>query len=386
MKHIYINGFSVASRLGMNRVETAASLFSSAPPRPDTVFELSNGGRTRIAQLPQALSDSLAGRTATNRLTSHLLTDIRAPLEQALNAYGPSRVAGVIGTSTTGIEEGIAPLNARLESGDWAPEYRFADQELGDTAAFLKAQTGLEGPCYTVSTACTSGSKALAAAARMIRSGVADAVVCGGVDTISRLTVNGFDSLDSVSPDACQPFSKNRCGINIGEGGALFVVSRMEGPWRLAGMGESSDAYHMSSPHPEGVHAQTALQAAMAQAGVSLQDVDFIHMHGTATPLNDAMESTLVNRVFGADKPCASTKGMTGHTLGAAGALQGAINLIAMDASVYPPHVFDGALDEALAPVRLTGLNERAPGGINHVLSASYAFGGSNIALVFGRS
>ena len=198
---------------------------------------------------------------------------------------------------------------------------------------------------------------------------------------LSRLTLNGFSALDSVSPEACLPFSANRNGINIGEGGALFVLSREPSRWRLSGWGETSDAYHMSSPHPDGVWAEKAMRQAMTMAQISQDEVDFLHMHGTATRLNDAMEATLVNRVFGDATPCASTKGATGHTLGAAGAVQAALNLIAMEAGTYPPHVYDGAYDPALAPVRLTQCSETADAPLRHVLSASYAFGGSNIVL-----
>ncbi len=385
MSTIFINAVSVASRIGMSMDQTRSVLAGSGMPRPDTPFDLINGVSTLAAGLPEPLATGLAGRTRTNRIQSHLLGGIADELDAMKATTPPDRIGVVIGTSTTGIEEGLTPLKSRLDSGQWDPDYEFSDQELGDTARFLADQIGALGPVWTVSTACTSGGKALASAARLLNAGLADAVVCGGVDSLAALTLNGFAALDSVSPTACAPFSANRCGINIGEGGALFILSHAPGPWRLAGWGESSDAYHMSSPQPDGEGAEIALQQAMQRAGVNVGQIGFIHLHGTATPLNDQMESRLVSRLFGPDTPCASTKGMTGHTLGAAGAVQGALNLMALDDQIYPPHVYDGEYDPELPTIRLTRPQERADQPVDHILSTSYAFGGSNVALVFAR-
>jgi len=386
MSKIFINAYSVCSRLGMNQKETLESLGSVAPPVPDETVELAGGSTTKVAALPKELPEVAGVTTRTNQLTAYLVSQMQNEIDGVLQKYGSNRVAGIIGTSTTGVEEAIDPLQKRIEDGDWDQSYRFSDQELGDTAEFLKAHIGFDGPCHTVSTACTSGSKALAAAARYLNAGIADAVICGGVDSLSRLTTNGFNALDSVSPDACTPFSKNRCGINIGEGGALFILTKDEGPWELTGWGESSDAYHMSSPEPSGAGAELAVREALQRADRKVEEVDFIHMHGTATPLNDAMESTLVNRIFGSDKPCASTKGMTGHTLGAAGAIQAAINILALDEQFYPPHVFDGEWDEELEKISLTKPQQKPNTQIKTILSSSYAFGGSNIALIIEKA
>lgn len=385
MSAIYIQDFSVASRLGMDVAETRKTLLSGEIVRPDTAFELLDGSATFAAALPTPLDVAPEGRTRTNRIISHLLAPLREGLEALKSEYGPARIGVVIGTSTTGIEEAVEPLIDRLENGAWSKDYRFADQELGDAAEFLAQQAGVAGPAFTVSTACTSGAKAMASAARMIQAGMIDAAICGGADALARLTLNGFHALDSISATHCQPFSANRRGINIGEGGALFLMSKTPSRWRLAGWGESSDAYHMSSPHPEGEGAEIALRAALSGAGLEPKQIDFIHLHGTATPLNDAMESKLIQRLFGEDAPCASTKGSTGHTLGAAGAVQAAINLLAMDAQVYPGHVFDGEYDPDLPAIRLTACGEKPVSPLERILSASYAFGGSNVALVLTR-
>ncbi len=197
--------------------------------------------------------------------------------------------------------------------------------------------------------------------------------------------MNGFDALDLVAETACLPFSANRSGINIGEGGGLFLLSAEPAEFELAGWGATTDAYHMSSPLPSGEQAERALREALDGAGCEPHDVDFVHLHGTATPMNDATEAALMKRLFGAATPLASTKGMTGHTLGAAGALQLAFNLIAMREGIYPPHVFDGHYDESLPALALTTPSMRAASPINVTMCANYAFGGSNAALLVRR-
>lgn len=385
MIDIYINSFSTCSRLGMNKDEVCESLKSANPPRPDADVALVGDLTTKVARLSSELPEGLRGVTRTNKITDFLVGQMKEEIESVLSTYGAKRVAGVIGTSTCGVEEAIKPLADRLETGEWDPDYNFEQQEFGDTIGFLKKSTGFEGPGYAVSTACTSGAKAMSAAARLINAGVADVVICGGVDSISNLTTNGFSALSSVSDDICVPFSKNRRGINIGEGGALFIVSKARGPWKLSGWGESSDAYHMSSPEPSGAGAEIALMEAMRRAKVQPDEIDFVHMHGTSTQLNDVMEAKLVNRVFGPDKACASTKGMTGHTLGAAGAIQAAINIIALEEQILPPHVYDGQYDEELEKIGITSLQSKPEKPLKRMLSASYAFGGSNIALIIEK-
>jgi 3-oxoacyl-[acyl-carrier-protein] synthase-1 len=220
----------------------------------------------------------------------------------------------------------------------------------------------------------------MAAGARLIEADLCDAVVCGGVDSLCELTLNGFAALDSLSSRPCNPMSANRDGLNLGEGAALFVLTKEPSRFRLAGFGESVDGHHMSAPDPEGKGAEAAMRAAFAMAGEKPQAIDFVHLHGTATPLNDQMEAHVVDRLLGQDVPCASTKPLTGHTLGAAGAVQAALCLLAMERGQLPPHVWDGARDPGLPPIRLAQAGET--GTLKRILSASYAFGGNNAALV----
>jgi 3-oxoacyl-[acyl-carrier-protein] synthase-1 len=227
----------------------------------------------------------------------------------------------------------------------------------------------------------------------MVRLGLCDAVVTGGVDSLCAFTVAGFSSLDSVSAARCNPMSVNRKGINIGEGAALFLMTAdAEGasPVALMGWGESSDGHHMSAPDPAGAGALLAMQQALERAGVQASQIDYINMHGTATPQNDAMESRVIESLFGCEVPVSSTKPLTGHTLGAAAAIEAALCWLAMQddnaAGLLPPHLWDGEHDPALPALHLVPVGARLGRPLRCVLSSSFAFGGSNAVLVLGRS
>jgi len=383
LRPVHIRAFSAACALGASPDEIAANLFSETPPVLAGSAHLISGrtvptGALRF-DLPAA-GEGVIGQTRSNRLLAHVLGPLLGELETAIAEVGPRRVGVVIGTSTTGISEAADAIQ-RWKSGAPAPDAAvLARQELFDPVRAALAMVAAQGPAYGISTACTSGSKAIAAAARMIAVGICDVVLCGGVDTLSELTLNGFDALDALSDAVSCPFSVSRRGINLGEGSALFVLTAAPARYRLAGWGESSDAYHISSPDPSGAGAELALRKALAMAGIAPESVDYVHLHGTGTALNDAMEARAVNAVFGADMPCSSTKPMTGHTLGAAGALQTAFCLMAMEQGRLPPHPWDGQSDPELAPIRLVGSPQSAR--IDRTISANYAFGGNNIALV----
>jgi 3-oxoacyl-[acyl-carrier-protein] synthase-1 len=381
----FINDFSIACALGVGRRAVGEQLASPSPRRLHETAKLIDGRETIVGRMDIETANPRGG-SRTNELVARLIDDLRPAIDGAIGRYGAARIGLVLGTSTTGINEATDDLKRKLDAGAWPEGFRFARQELGDTAAFAATHAGVAGPSYVVSTACTSGGKAMATASRMLETGLADAVICGGVDTLAELTLNGFAALESIAPTLCNPMSANRCGINIGEGGALFVMSRDPGPWRLEGYGESSDAHHASAPDPSAAGAEIAVRKALATSNIAPADVGFVHMHGTATRLNDQMEAVLVDRVFGLETPCASTKPLTGHTLGAAGAVQAGLSLLAMERGVFPPHVWDGLRDPELAPVRLAEPGERPPGRLERVLSLSFAFGGNNIALMLGRA
>jgi 3-oxoacyl-[acyl-carrier-protein] synthase-1 len=248
---------------------------------------------------------------------------------------------------------------------------------------------GLTGPAYVHSSACSSSAKAMASAARLINMGLCDAVISGGVDSLCSFTVAGFAALESVSAQQCNPMSANRKGINIGEGAGLFLMSGDSAPVALLGWGESSDGHHMSAPDPAGGGARLAMTQALQRAGIDATRIDYINMHGTATPQNDAMESRVIEGLFGLEVPVSSTKPFTGHTLGAAAAIEAALCWLVMQddnpEGKLPPHLWDGVADPALPALNLVPQSAALGRPLRHVLSSSFAFGGSNAVLVLGR-
>jgi len=294
----------------------------------------------------------------------------------------------VLGVSAAGLTEGVAAANRFRAEGAWPAAYDYAQQEMGNAAAFVARRLGARGPAYTISTACSSGAKALAAGARLLRAGLADAVLAGGADALSAFTIGGFSALESVSAARCNPLSANRQGINLGEGAALFLMGREPGPVRLSGWGESSDAHHMSAPEPGGRGALAAMRQALRRAQLQSADIDYVNLHGTATSQNDAMESRAVAELLGTEVPVSSTKPLTGHTLAAAGAVEAAMcwhTLHDNPRGSLPPHWWDGARDAALPALRVAAPGETLGRAPRHVLSNSFAFGGSNACLVFSR-
>ena len=269
-----------------------------------------------------------------NSLLRHAVGQFGSQLDGFLRRYGASRVAIVLGASNTGIDEAQRHVDRWLDDGAKPSEMAFSEIELGTPADYLKKLLGVTGPAYVVSTACSSSAKVFASARRLIEAGVADAAIVGGVDGRCRFAMNGFHALGALAQGACRPLAPDRDGINLGEGVALFTLEREESALamdgirvRLAGVGESSDAWHATAPDPEGRGAEAAMRAAMEEAGLAPENVAYINLHGTGTQANDAMEMKAVARIFKdlTDVRIESTKPMTGHCLGAAGAIEAAI-------------------------------------------------------------
>lgn len=389
-RRAFVHSHAVACALGADRAQVAANLFSAAPPTVAGRWTLADGRTVPVGALPFPLGEGelvdRPVRSRTNRMLAHTLRDIGPAVAMAIETYGAARVGVVLGTSTSGVDESLHALRTRLEGKDWPSGYHFDVQELNDPVAAAQALTGAAGPAYAVSTACTSGAKAIAAGARLIAADLCDAVLCGGLDTLCDLTLNGFGALEALSPELTNPFSINRRGINIGEGAGLFLLTVDEAPVRVAGWGETSDAHHISAPDPTGAGGEAAARKALAMAGLDPSDIGYVHLHGTGTELNDRMEAGVINRVFGEATPVSSTKPLTGHTLGAAGAVQASFCLLAFEADgALPPHIWDGQSDPELAPVRLAAPGDRVA-GLKHTLSASYAFGGNNAAVILSQS
>ncbi len=302
--------------------------------------------------------------------------------------YGASRVALIVGTSTSSIGETEAAYTKLEADGTFSADQR---RPLVHTphslAMFLQAALGLEGPSETISTACSSSAKVFASAERLIRLGVIDAAVVGGVDTLCGSVLYGFNSLELVSPAPCKPFDATRDGISLGEAAGYALVERADAAATadslyLLGYGEASDAHHMSTPHPEGLGAERALDEALARAGVSTDAIDYINMHGTASTKNDEVEGALVTRRFPETIHASSTKGFTGHTLGAAGIVEAAISLLSLETGLMPGTVNTTELDKDCGPqIKL----QPAHGDVRYVLSNSFGFGGNNCSLLFGK-
>jgi 3-oxoacyl-[acyl-carrier-protein] synthase-1 len=253
----------------------------------------------------------------------------------------------------------------------------------------LATELGLAGPAYVHSSACASSAKAIASAARLIRMGACDAVLTGGVDSFCAFTVAGFAALESVSETRCNPLSVHRNGINIGEGAALFLMSREPATVALRGWGESSDGHHISAPDPAGGGARQAIEQALSRAGIGPTQIDYVNLHGTATVQNDAMESRVIHSLFGSAVPVSSTKPFTGHALGAAGAIEAGLCWLAMQddnsGGKLPPHLWDGVRDPALPALNVVDSGSCLGRPLRWALSNSFAFGGANAALVLGR-
>lgn len=323
-----------------------------------------------------------------NRLLLAALAQIGPSAGRLLRRFGPARVGLVVGTSTSGIAEGERAVAGLRETGRMPDGYHYKQQELGGAAEFLARLLGIHGPALTVSTTCSSSANALASARRLLRAGVCDAVVAGGADALCRTTLEGFAALGAVSKTRCNPFSKNRDGTVIGEGAALFLMSREPSPVALLGVGASSDAHHVSAPRPDGARASAAMRAALLDAGLEPAQVDYINLHGTGTAQNDAMESQAVARLFGDGTPCGSSKAATGHCLGAAGAIEAGLCWLALSAlnpeGRLPPHLWDGVADPRLARLGLVKLASHGAKPLQYCLSNSFAFGGNNVSLLIG--
>jgi 3-oxoacyl-[acyl-carrier-protein] synthase-1 len=397
---VYLNALGLNCALGQGKQAVATALFAGDSSGMQAQTGWVAERVLTVGAVPGDLPELpyLPGHppSRNNQLLLAAALEIEPELRAAISRFGAERIAVVLGTSTSGIEEASQSIATYLKEGELPANYHYAQQELAEPTNFLSDWLGLSGPCFSISTACTSGARALLSAQRLLNLGVCDAVICGGVDSLCRLTLNGFSALEAVSAERCNPFSLNRHGINIGEAAALFLLTREPGPHSgvpitLLGGGACSDAHHISAPQPDGLGAQAAMRKALAAAGISADQVDYLNLHGTATTHNDAMESQAVQAVFPHGVPCSSSKPMVGHTLGAAGALEAAFCWLTLSAynpqQLLPPHIWDGQNDPALPALNLvqpgTRLSNNRP---RRLMSNSFAFGGNNISLLLAEA
>ena len=306
-------------------------------------------------------------------------------INKAVNRYGADRIGVFMGTSTSGIGATEEAYRHRDENGELPNDFQpTTTHVIYSITDFVRSYLQLKGVALTVSTACSSSAKVFATTQRYLEAGLCDAAVVGGVDTLCLTTLYGFNSLDLVSSERCKPWDTNRNGINIGEGAGFALLEREQAGGEgslLLGYGESSDAYHMSTPHPQGLGAALAMQQALSQAKVSADEVGYINLHGTATPTNDAAEDAAVMQMFGGQTPCSSTKGWTGHTLGAAGVIEAIFTLMALENGFLPCSLNTEQRDEALSANVLLESKQQS---IAYAMSNSFGFGGNNCSLLFG--
>lgn len=389
---IYVNAVSALCSLGCGPDEILGNLALGRAPglRPTQGF-LTRGRTAWLGHFTKPLPPMPAGfprEESRNNRALRAAWESCPAFARLLRSTPRDGIAVVLGTSTSGSDEADRYVSSVLKAGPSGEPGEFAaeSQELGDPSRFLSAWLGTEGPAYTVSTACTSSIRAVISGAKLIESGLAQAALVGGADTLARLPVNGFASLGALSPGLCAPFAAGRDGITIGEGAALLWLSREPSPVALLGFGESSDAHHMTAPDPAGSGAFEAMRGALERAGLAAQDLSYVNLHGTGTSLNDAMEAAATFKAVGDAPLCSSTKPLTGHTLGAAGALEAVLAvLLSSRGGMIPGQFAPGQVrDPALEGIRLPLRPQRVEPG--PVLTSNFAFGGSNASLLFGAA
>jgi 3-oxoacyl-[acyl-carrier-protein] synthase-1 len=389
----YLNALGLICALGRGKAEVARRLLagdsSGMQPHPQTIAGRSLPVGAVTGELPSLGNAPLQHVTRNNQLLLAALEEIEPDLHEAISRFGPSRVGVVMGTSTSGIQEATQGIARLTRDGHLPTTYHYSHQELCAPASFVSERLQLSGPSYLISTACTSSARALLSAKRLLDAGICDAVICGGVDTLCDLTLRGFSALEATSAQLCNPFSANRDGINIGEAAAVFLMTRERSPIALLGGGASSDAHHISAPDPQGLGAIESMSKALSSAGTLPEQIRYLNLHGTATRHNDAMESLAVAKVFPTGVPCSSTKPLTGHTLGAAGALEAAFCWLTLSEhnpeQLLPPHRWDGEHDTDLPQLNLTAVGTKVVASRpRRMMSNSFAFGGNNISLILG--
>jgi 3-oxoacyl-[acyl-carrier-protein] synthase-1 len=399
LKPLFATSFSLTSALGRGTMPAFAALRAGRGGlrRNDFLDSTLDTWIGRVEGIDAGLETDAAGaqldgfpdyrvqRLARAALSEDGFSDAVA---RARDAYGPDRIGLFLGTSSAGMlqgelayracQPGFAALPAGLSYRDSFNMYA--------PAAFVRTRLGLKGPAAVVSTACSSSAKVFATASRAIEAGLCDAAVVGGVETLCFTTLHGFASLELLSRDPCRPCDANRSGISLGEGAAFVLLEKeaaSDEDLALLGYGESADAHHMSTPHPQGLGAALAMRSALGRAGIAATDVDYINLHGTGTHSNDAAEDSAVLSVAGDRVPCSATKGWTGHTLGAAGAIEAVLTLLCLRHGYAPGTLNTRSIDPG---IRSQVLLEGRSAALEHAMSNSFGFGGSNCSLVFGRA
>lgn len=381
-----ITAWSAVNALGRSTADVLSGLDEGRSglgrsPLPVTMETVVGAIPGVLEPLPE---EHAAYDTRLARIGWMAFSEVREALERAVARWGGARVAIVLGTSTGGLEETEQAFEHWLREGAIPESYDYQHQHnFNALGELLASVVGVSGPVYNVSTACSSSGKVAASAGRLIRAGLVDAVLIGGIDSLTRMTLQGFHSLGILSSTPCRPFGAERDGINIGEGAAFLLLEREsdEAEVCVLGVGESADAYRMSSPDPSGRGAHEAMERALTQAGLRPEDIDHVNAHGTATKLNDEAEAIALHALFGDRVPIVSTKGYTGHLLGGAGGTEMLFAIHAILTGRIPATLGADPVDPAIG-IRV--VTEPTEAHVRRVLSNSFAFGGSNVCVLVG--
>lgn len=387
---IYINDLTSVSSLGTNELTIVDSLSHTDRCYLTYLDDLLNEHKGSYfgqikAKLPR-LDDYPEHKSRNSAVLAFLTDSIKDSINELKQKYSKDRIAIILGTSTSGLDETENELKKFMQTGVPSRDFYYKSQEFGDPSMFLADYLEIDGPAYTISTACSSSARALICGKRMLESGLVDAVIAGGADTLCKVPINGFNSMGVLSQERCLPFNKNRSGINIGEGGGLMILSKEKDSLELLGVGESSDAYHVSSPDPSGAGAISAMEMALNDASLTTDDIGYVNLHGTATKLNDAMESKAMASLFKGKVPCSSTKYMTGHTLGAAGIVEATIlcYLLKHDLDLPVQDFSHDEIDDTLDECGL--IKEKIKAKKKVMMSNSFAFGGNNASIIIAKA
>ena len=379
--NIFINAYDGICSLGDSKTQIMQNIFAKIPSITKHTIQSKDFMVGKIENLPNFDIDiKEIYNTRTNLILYQVLQNLKEPLKNLFKKYSKDRIAVIIGTTTTGVEENYKSMQ------DIDLALFIARNSPSNPSEFVKEYLDLHSLAFSISCACTSGAKVFIEAARLLESNLCDAVICGGVDSLNTLTIYGFDSLDILTSQGnAIPFSQNRDGINIAEGAALFILSKDESNIKLKGFCANNDAFHITKPNEDFIAQKDSILLALKMANLNASEIDYINLHGTGTFANDKMEASLINDIF-PKTLCSSTKGLMGHTLGAAGALEAMVCAEILnqkdDQNPLPPHYYDEIYDLNIPKICLVekGINKN----IKNTLSLSFAFGGDNSAIILG--
>ena len=389
----YLNDLGIVNSIGTGKTQVLKCLLGNDAKKLIKYSHLYSGKSTYVGRVSTAL-ESIKDyypkfNSKNNQLIATAYQQIKLEVENLKQKFGANRIGIILGTSTSGIASAEQAWIKHKQNKKFPKDFHYEQQDIASGSAFLARYTGITGLNYTISTACSSSGKAIAAAQRLIQTGICDAVITGGSDALCEMTLNGFDALELISEQYNNPFSKNRSGLNIGEGACLFILSKEPSEIKLTGTGESSDGFHISSPDPEGAGGILAIQQALSAAQLSITDIGYINLHGTATLKNDAAESKMIHKHFPNQPYCSSTKPLTGHTLGAASAHELAFCWLLLSqqynpTKTLPAQIWDNQPDPKLPKINLLTTPEKWVK--NAFMSNSFAFGGSNVSLIIEQA